>query len=60
MSITEFIELYESTYGSAEPETDNETLNELTLMVQDMFKVNCGEIPEFELTDGARKIKLKS
>lgn len=58
MSINEFIELYETTYSSADPETDQETLEELKLMVDDMFNVNCGNIPKYELTDGARKIKL--
>lgn len=57
MSVEDFIEEYNYMCSSAEPQTE-EVIKELYSEVSDMFNLNCGVIPNFELTNGGRTIVL--
>jgi hypothetical protein len=59
MTISEFIEEYEAMSGGSEQIDDPEVLFELHALVSDMFNTNCnGVVPEFELINGGKTIKL--
>lgn len=63
MTIHEFIEEYErmcriTQFDPPQEKLGLEDLRELQEMVIHMFNDNCGEVPNFELEDNGRKIKL--
>lgn len=58
MSIEDFISEYEYMSNVSEEINSPDVLIELMALVRDMFLENCGEIPNFELTNGGKKIKL--
>lgn len=57
LSVEDFITEYNymCAQGEAQPE---EVVRDLYSEVSDMFQINCGYIPNFELVDGGRTIKL--
>lgn len=57
MTIEEFIEEYNYLCAGAEPQSED-IVRELYSEVSKMFEVNCGKIPNFELLDGGKVIKL--
>jgi hypothetical protein len=57
MTVEEFIEEYNYMCSSAEIQTE-EVIRELHGDVCEMFQLNCGVIPNFELTNGGRTITL--
>lgn len=57
MTIEEFIEEYAYLCAGAEPQSDD-IVKELYSEVSGMFEANCGTVPNFELLDGGKVIKL--
>ncbi len=57
MTVLEFIEEYNYMCNAAEPLTDD-VVRDLHSEVCDMFNLNCGTIPNFELVNGGRTIRL--
>lgn len=57
MSVQDFVEEYNYMCSAAEPQTED-IVRELHAEVCDMFNVNCGTIPNFELINGGKEIKL--
>lgn len=57
MSIEDFIEEYNYMCSDSEPLTVD-IVNELYSEVVEMFQLNCGFVPNFELINGGKEIKL--
>lgn len=57
MSIEDFVNEYNWICSNSEAQTAD-IVEELYIDVSEMFQLNCGMIPKFELVDGGRKIKL--
>lgn len=57
MTPQEFVDEYNYMCSGAEAQSD-EVVKDLHSEVADMFNDNCGFIPNFELTNGGRTIKL--
>lgn len=58
MTVSEFIQEYEYMSGQGDYIEDDEVLREVYKMVIGMFNDNCGYVPDFELVNGGKKIKL--
>lgn len=57
ITVEEFIEEYNFMCSSAESQSE-EVVKELLGDVAEMFQLNCGFVPEFDLTNGGRTIIL--
>lgn len=57
MTIQEFIEEYNWLCSGSEAQSED-IVRELYIDVSEMFQSNCGFVPNFELINGGKEIKL--